>query len=553
MKKITQALFSEIADKYLFAAIIVLELLFTVIVALTWGRSSIDETEHLHMSWLVSAGELPYRDFFEHHNPLLWYVFAPIAALFFNSAYVYYAGHFFSLTVSIFTLIYLYKIVVRYIASPMVAITALMLYTACNWSGRITLIEFRPDVLMNFCFFFGLYYYMRYMEKQKVKNLIIAFTLFTLSFLFLQKIILLLFFLGLYTLFKLYQKQIRWGDIAKALILPLVIMSAFILFLYFNGILETYFTLNYTLNTMLAHHFGLHQLVFRFENARLFIPMINGYNAIDFDLLAVVSTIMSFTVIVLYNHKADKFLRLLFFLFIVELLMRYLTFSPNHHYFTTFKMISCILSAYLLNAVSPKLQKIIFGCFAVFFTITGASDSYDYLLYQNSLKTHVKRLEFVLENSAPDDTILNGNKRNFNIYRKDADYLGFLLNDVGYVYNQNFGDSNYDVNKIILEKKPKIIWMENYTNTSLYEKRFKALRDFNLNLLYLWKKYPNQKYNINDLIINVPEFYSYELDKDMLSRYYEPTGLENFWILKKHIDNPQNDDYDTTDNNNKEN
>ena len=38
-----------------------------------------------------------------------------------------------------------------------------------------------------------------------------------------------------------------------------------------------------------------------------------------------------------------------------------------------------------------------------------------------------------------------------------------------------------------------------------------------------------------------------------LTFFYVSQFLENFWILKKHIDNPQNDDYDTTDNNNKEN
>ena len=553
MKKITHILFSADYDKHIFRVIIALELIFTAVVALTWGRSSIDETEHLHMSWLVSIGQIPYRDFFEHHNPLLWYTFAPIAKLFFNSAYVYYAGHFFSLLISILTLIYLYKIVVRYIDSPMVALIALILYTACNWSGRITLIEFRPDVLMNFCFFSGLYYYMRYMEKQKVKNLMIAFTLFTLSFLFLQKILLLLFFLGFYTLYKLYCGQIKWFDIAKALIIPCMIITAFIGFLYYHRILETYFTLNYTLNTTLSQHFGLHQIVLRFENARFFIPMINGYNAIDFDLAAIVLTLLSFTAIVLNNHKADKYMRLLFFLFLAELAIRYLTFSPNHHYFTTFKMLSCILAACLLSTVSAKSQKIIVSCFVIFYIITGCNDSYDYLVKNNTLIPHIQRLEFILENSDINDTILNGNKRNFNIYRKDADYLGFLLNDVGYVYNQNFGDRNYDVNKIILEKKPKIIWMENYTNTSLYAKRFKVIRDFNLNLLYLWNKYPHQKYNINDLIINIPEFYSYELDESMLSRYYEPAGLEKFWILKKDIDNQKNSVYDTLNNNEKEN
>jgi hypothetical protein len=39
-----------------------------------------DEFEHVHVSWLVSEGLLPYRDFFEHHTPWLWYLLAPLVA-----------------------------------------------------------------------------------------------------------------------------------------------------------------------------------------------------------------------------------------------------------------------------------------------------------------------------------------------------------------------------------------------------------------------------------------------------------------------------------------
>lgn len=35
-----------------------------------------DEFEHLHAAWCVSKGLLPYRDFFEHHTPWLYFFFA---------------------------------------------------------------------------------------------------------------------------------------------------------------------------------------------------------------------------------------------------------------------------------------------------------------------------------------------------------------------------------------------------------------------------------------------------------------------------------------------
>src|SRR6266852_4451301 len=41
-----------------------------------------DEIEHLHASWLISVGQLPYRDFLEQHHPTLWFLAAPIVAKF---------------------------------------------------------------------------------------------------------------------------------------------------------------------------------------------------------------------------------------------------------------------------------------------------------------------------------------------------------------------------------------------------------------------------------------------------------------------------------------
>ncbi len=41
-----------------------------------------DEFEHLHASWLLSKGFLPYRDYFEHHTPALYFFLAPVFAFF---------------------------------------------------------------------------------------------------------------------------------------------------------------------------------------------------------------------------------------------------------------------------------------------------------------------------------------------------------------------------------------------------------------------------------------------------------------------------------------
>ena len=60
--------------------------LASVFLALTLALSifrflDADELEHVHSTWHVLNGAVPYVDFFQHHHPLLWYVLAPALAV----------------------------------------------------------------------------------------------------------------------------------------------------------------------------------------------------------------------------------------------------------------------------------------------------------------------------------------------------------------------------------------------------------------------------------------------------------------------------------------
>jgi len=41
-----------------------------------------DEFEHLHFAWSVANGQVPYRDYFDHHTPLLHFLLAPLVGRF---------------------------------------------------------------------------------------------------------------------------------------------------------------------------------------------------------------------------------------------------------------------------------------------------------------------------------------------------------------------------------------------------------------------------------------------------------------------------------------
>jgi 4-amino-4-deoxy-L-arabinose transferase-like glycosyltransferase len=51
-----------------------------------------DESQHLHVAWLVAQGQVPYVDFWEHHLPLFHYGFAPLTVWLADRPEVYFAA-----------------------------------------------------------------------------------------------------------------------------------------------------------------------------------------------------------------------------------------------------------------------------------------------------------------------------------------------------------------------------------------------------------------------------------------------------------------------------
>jgi 4-amino-4-deoxy-L-arabinose transferase-like glycosyltransferase len=51
-----------------------------------------DESQHLHVGWLISQGQVPYRDFWEHHFPFFHYLVAPLTAWLTDRPEVYFAA-----------------------------------------------------------------------------------------------------------------------------------------------------------------------------------------------------------------------------------------------------------------------------------------------------------------------------------------------------------------------------------------------------------------------------------------------------------------------------
>lgn len=110
----------EIFLSYLPMAAVVLDLVvvavFYALVIVYVPSQNGDNIEHVHSSFLVAMGQVPYRDFFQHHNPLLWYLFAPVTKFFAYDATVVEIVCFISLLVFLKSLVYIYRIVSEFLA-----------------------------------------------------------------------------------------------------------------------------------------------------------------------------------------------------------------------------------------------------------------------------------------------------------------------------------------------------------------------------------------------------------------------------------------------------
>lgn len=207
--------------------------------------------EHLRVSWLITQGYLPYRDFFEHHHPLLWFAWSPLMKILPQHFEVdLYIARLAALLFSAGSLTVFFFWVKRFFGGIKTACLAVCFYFIIYVSWY-TFSIFKPDTFARFFYLLGLYQFFAFCQNKKTKDLVWCGVSFTISFLFLQTLIFSIFPLIFPAIWLLYKKQISCKAFGAALVAPLLILSAALLFLYFTDSLVEYFQLNWVFNSYL--------------------------------------------------------------------------------------------------------------------------------------------------------------------------------------------------------------------------------------------------------------------------------------------------------------
>lgn len=390
-----------------------------------------DGFEHIKMSYLVSQGNVPYRDFFEHHHPLLWYIFAPIMyVLPHNFALAYYTSRVFSLICSLVTLFIIGKIISKFMGGKdnVLYFLVILFMFFPMW---FCISHLKPDIIARLFYFAGLYYFFCYAEKFQTKDLVYCGVSFTFSFFALQNMVVSIFPLAVPMLY-LWRKQKKVGkDILISSIAPICLIAVIAVIFVVYGIWEPYFQLNWIFNAHLFEYVHLNDvsLLYCWK-----IPVLMGLGAWIWQIK---------------QRKASFYLNTIGILCVAEIIQHTYFKAVFHHYLIILFIYVSILAAPVAASIRNKVVKAIL--FVATIVIFGLNFNYVWH-YDTQMFKNLNAL-----NPKEDEYIFNESFRYINPYSPNISYYQMfaLMSKIDNTLFNRYPD--YDVNEFIEEHKVKYL------------------------------------------------------------------------------------------------
>ena len=435
-----------------------------------------DNVEHIHSTWLISQGKVPYRDFFQHHNPLVWYLFAPIFKMLPNAITMLDVAHAIALVAGFITLFIVYKICVRFFASKLSSVISII--TLCPIYFYIYCFNYNPDTFMALFFALGIYFLFKYFDEKKIINLTISFMAFFISFMFTQKVLVILGVLGLISLFVFYKNKAPIQDILYSLILPILFTVLFVAYLYNQDALALYWKSNYLFNVVMQKYYG-----------------VNKISVVDHEML-ILSSLLSIISILFGFYKGNRYFRIISVLFVVELLLRCFYFSIAPYYMLPMMIFSCCLNSVIIEKIINKKHILVFLFLAVAVYYSAISKS-KYLSVRGQNRDFAT---YISRNIEPCDYVLSGFFGNQSIMSKDPHYYWSMLGHIDVAGEEIGIYPKPNVNDVVLTYLPKFIYSGVY-----------------------WDSYSN---NRNQRVA------IQQVSSEIVDKYYLPKPFTDFKILK---------------------
>mgnify|MGYP007076784453 FL=1 len=283
-----------------------------------------------------------------------------------------------------------------------------------------------------------------------MKSLVLSFLGFTFSALFLQKISLLLIAVECLILIMAFGKKMSFKDITLAAFPSLGAAAVFLLFLYQQGAFADYIELNLHFNRAMVAYFDRGSFWY-------------GNLLFSFYGLALLAAI-------LFYRQENIYFRALAWIYGAEFMMRHFYFAPHPNYYTLLTMLAAMVFAPAVSRILPRHK--LFGLFLIILLFARLGllfNTVDTTSVKHNSYKHYLLADYVHKNSQPDDYLMNGYDKNFNIYRPDVSYYWFGLDMLLPIMELEYDiKAKPDVNAFIVKYRPKFIYVQNYPDLRAY-------------------------------------------------------------------------------------
>lgn len=412
-----------------YGAIAVGDIFALAVIFFCGGVLIMDELEHLHAAYFVSTGLVPFRDFFEHHNPLFWYMLATLVKFMpQNAVLLLFAARFLMSLFSAGTVYYIWKTADRFFGGKTCALLTVLIF-ASFYPALYMFSIVKPDVPMHFFFACGSYYFFEYVKTLKFKPLAVCAAAFTMAFLFLQTAVFLIFPFALICLYILYKHPAQIKNFLPAAVIPLFLLGLFALYLFLSGSFTDYIQSCWIFNTKF---FSLLDFKLPSVLPNFLVYIILGYIAYGY---------------LIRQRKEDIFVNIAALALTCGLLKNIICTAYYPRYLLPCFLYSSMLGAAALADAKPQMQNLLKTALAAILVINIILS----LIYNNHLSLallrQIKPLEATFRYFGDEE----------NMYQSGTSYY-WDNPPLDAVHNYLFDkDPEYDVSNLIKKQKFKYI------------------------------------------------------------------------------------------------
>lgn len=394
-----------------------------------------DEFEHIHTAWKILQGQEIYIDFFEHHHPFFNYLIALVVYTFGSTIKSILISRYVILFMTACILVLTYILSRRVFKSAEIGVLSVIL-TSTVPTFYISSTEIRPDVLQTLTGLLSIYFLFVYYDKKSLRALIASSAFLALSFLVLQKSVVLIISIGAFLLYDLYKKRLRFNLVALYAVVFLICVLPYYIYLLSNGSFGQYFVTNWLVNNHMPQQVGkLKILLMTFRESTItFVLYFIG-------------------VITLIRSGCDRrFAVLTLCLLILPVVM----FKNlwRQYYMPAIPLVGIIASYALYSTFNTKWSRFIVLAGAIYVPMWFIHSDGFFNMDNKGQSNQLKKIEYVLSITDEDDKVYDGDAQ-FNVFRDDADYFWFCM--VCLTAYKKVTGYEYNIYDLIATQKPKVI------------------------------------------------------------------------------------------------